>query len=415
MSRAILILVLVLALVGAGVAVFLKTHEQREVTVPVEPHDEALVDEYLAATLLLEKLGISSREFTGLEGNYKPAEHAVLVMQAPRGVLSAAAVQRVRDAVERGAHLIVESESVATQDALFDTFELERKELATKGCAKNEVDDFEYEQWSPQPWKRRLDSEQPKAPAMLDVDVLGEPLLKASVRGGEALSAKDDVDWQIKGCDGVRALHFSHGKGSVTAVNDLRFAKNWYIGRDDNAEFFVRLVQLDRKPGEVIFFSSSSGGLQAWLRLHAWRVGIALGVLIVFWLWSLVPRFGPLRADPEPQRRRLLDHLRANGRLLWSGGARAELGRAARDWAVARVAHEHPHIRALSSEEFVAFLERRFRLPHAWAVLFLPEASHADVPRFVALARACRALHVQLRKTPASQHDPLYDPASDAP
>jgi len=412
MSRAILLVVLVLALIGAGVAVFLKTHEQRETSVPVDPLDEAWIDEYLAATRLLQKLHIDSREVMGLEGDYKPAAHAVLVIQAPRGALSDAAVERVTDAVSLGARLIIESESVGSQDPLLDNLEVERKRPENKTCRYG--DSNAYEEWEFRPWKKRLKSESPKAPVMLDVDVLGEPALKASVMGGESLSIDANTDWEIKGCDGVRVLHFAQGDGSVTVVNDLRFAKNWFIGRDDNAEFFSRLVQIDGKPDEVIFFSGSSSGLKEWLRIHAWRVGIALGALIVFWLWSIVPRFGPLRADPEPQRRRLLDHLRANGRLLWSGGARAELGRAARDWAVARVAHEHPHIRALTAEEFVAFLERRFRLPHAWALLFLPTASHAEVPRLVALARACRALHVQLRKTPATQHDPLYDPASDS-
>jgi len=135
----------------------------------------------------------------------------------------------------------------------------------------------------------------------------------------------------------------------------------------------------------------------------------------VAWLWALAPRAGPIRADPEPARRRLLDHLRANGRLLWAQGARAELVRAAREWALERVAHEHPHVRSLAPAERAQFLERRYRLPHAWAQLLADNPSIDTPSRLVALARACRALHVQLRSRGAA-HDPLYDPTSeDAP
>jgi len=53
--------------------------------------------------------------------------------------------------------------------------------------------------------------------------------------------------------------------------------------------------------------------------------GTSAGVLFLFWLWRIMPRFGVLRPDPAQPRRSLLAHLRAIGRFLWRHHADAVL------------------------------------------------------------------------------------------
>jgi hypothetical protein len=52
-----------------------------------------------------------------------------------------------------------------------------------------------------------------------------------------------------------------------------------------------------------------------WLWAHAAETLVALGVFILFWLWRVALRFGPLQPSPEPNRRSLLEHVRALGRF----------------------------------------------------------------------------------------------------
>lgn len=389
------------ALVGLGVLWFLQTHVRREVSELVPPQQEAREDKFLAAQRLLAKFDVKSRSVTGLETAYDFAPVAVLVLPAPRGMLSKDGAQRLRAQVEQGARLIVESESHEIGDVLLDTLEVQRAQHEVKPCKEPYSDYFPS-------WPDRTQSSPVTSMELVDVDMQqGEPI-KVSIAGGESLSATAEPAWQVSACDGVRALHFALGQGQVTAVNDISFITNGGIGRNDNAEFFLRLVQQGGRPGEVVFMGPTQAGLWAWLNANAWRALVAMTALIGLWLWSLAPRFGPLRLDPEPVRRRLLDHLRANGRLLWTLNARGELARAARELAYARVAQEHPHVRTLPPAEFATLLERRYRLPRAWAMLLLPGASANTPQSFLALIRACRALHAHRRGKHPAAHDPLY-------
>jgi len=389
------------AFLTLGVLWFVQTHEQREVNTPVPPQQEAFEDKFLAAQRLLAKFEVKSRSVTGLETRYDIAPDAVLVLPAPRGMLSKEGAQRLREQVEQGGNLIVESESHEIGDVMLDTLQVTRTEHDLKPCSEPYFGEYAS-------WRDRTQSASVKSMQLLDVDVLDGAPIRASMAGGETLSMEGETAWQLAGCDGVRALHFALGQGRVTVVNDISFVTNWGIGRNDNAEFFWRLAQQGGKPGEVVFMGPTQAGLWSWLNMHAWRALAASAMLIMLWLWSLAPRFGPLRPDPEPVRRRLLDHLRANGRLLWQLGAKGELARAARELALARIAQEHPHARTLSTQDFSALLERRYQLPRAWIGLLLPGASANTPQSFLALIRACRVLHAKGRGKHAAVHDPLY-------
>jgi hypothetical protein len=88
-----------------------------------------------------------------------------------------------------------------------------------------------------------------------------------------------------------------------------------------------------------------------WLMTHALEVIIASLALLSLWLWRVAPRFGPLRPAIEPERRQLLEHIRACGRYRWANGARASLLNAAREICHKRICRLRPRLALLASEQ----------------------------------------------------------------
>jgi hypothetical protein len=135
-------------------------------------------------------------------------------------------------------------------------------------------------------------------------------------------------------------------------LNDLEFLRNRSIGRLDHAEFLWQIVRFQPDtPALFVFDNPQKLSLLAWLRDNAWAVLAAAGLLLVLWLWRVGARFGPVLPDPEPARRRLLDHLRASGRFQWSRGGGGALVEAAREAALRRVGRAYPDFAALTRAE----------------------------------------------------------------
>jgi hypothetical protein len=195
---------------------------------------------------------------------------------------------------------------------------------------------------------------------------------------------------------GAYVLRFDFGKGQVVVLNDLDFATNFELARNDHAEFVWRLVHLHPAPGRVWFYHADRQDLGAWLRKNAWAPLGALGLLVLLLLWRGMPRFGPIADDPQPVRRRLLDHLRATGSFLAQANEREEIGLAALRVALARVRREFPHVGIASDVAVRDFLVRQFQLPPDAAFLIATQQLPSGVPEWTRLMRACRDIHAAL-------------------
>lgn len=384
-------------LIALGAIWFVSTHTQVTESEPVRPNAAARRNPYLAATRLLRQQQIPTRRIVTLEGSLGLKPGSVLVVSARRGLLSDRAVAHLKAAVESGVHLVVEAEIADERDPLADGFGVERAE-----------GEYPY-RFGSTAWTGRLDSDPVDSDELVDVDwVDGEPL-QVSLAQTVQLSGAHAAEWSLGVESDVRALHLKIGAGRLTAVSDLDFCGNWGIGRNDHAEFFWQLIHQGRDPTEVVFLQPQTQGLWNWLLQNAWAVLATLALLVVSALWALAPRMGSIRPDAEPMRRRLLDHLRASGRLLWSRGARAELALAARRSVEVRLLAEHPHLHPLTLAQRSEFLEARLKLPRAHAQALCASDPPADMAAFLSLIRAARGLHVQLAHRQRARHDPLYD------
>jgi len=393
-------ILLLLLIVASGAAVFLALYEKRSVDDWDPPSGLVVRQPYLAAERMLTAMDIEVDQISALEQAADLSPSSVLIVPAGRGSVTLNARTAVRQFVTNGGHLLVESERWENRDPLFEALNLQRSEAPDA-----DIDlDWMIMSWTDQ-FRFPLESVESSDPTLLLVrwDEESEPLLVTSL-GGELLAA-DDAVRRIDGTDGTRMLQRRMGKGLITAVNDISFAQNWRIGRNDNAELLWRMVNEQAGPTEVTWFRTRPVKLWAWLQNHALPVLITLSALLVLFIWQGLPRFGPTIADPSNERRRLSDHLSASGRFLWSAGQRANLGRAAAACAYDAVARRYPHLRNMQADDQIRFLCTRFDLPPSHAQALVKRTQVTDAAEILRLTRSCRHLHRVLSGAQADSNE----------
>lgn len=373
MKRAPLAALLLAALIAAGGVWFYFNFERVTEQEYVGLQGEALRNPLLAATRLIERMGRKTRQVRSFAELDRLAPGGTLILARGRAGLTQAQAARLLSWVERGGLLIVEPEPYQSRDLILDALKLRRRQLRLRP--------------PPSPSEIRLTG----APAPLRVRFDNrQDLVDVERRAALAL----DDHWS------VLLLEYRQGGGRIIVLNGLSFLHNLAIGRNDHAEFAWRLVQWNPAAPEVVVASRlAPPSLVRWLLENAWQALAIAGALLALWLWSVVPRFGPLQPDPLPQRRRLLDHLRASGLFHWKAGGAARLMAAAREACLRKVARVHPGVVELPPPERVERIAALTRLPVRDLALALGEAAH-DPRHFTAAIRTLQAMDERLtRKT----------------
>lgn len=108
-----------------------------------------------------------------------------------------------------------------------------------------------------------------------------------------------------------------HGYGRITLVSRTSAFRNRWIDDDDHAALLLTLVRQTDPVFNVTFIKAGKIDLWDMLMEHAWPVLLALVLLLLVWLWSVLPRFGPVRALPRRSERRFASHLEEAGTFLW--------------------------------------------------------------------------------------------------
>ena len=380
MSPRGIVIAIVAALAVLYAAWFLATHDRVITQQWVAPSGEARLRDFLAAERFAERMGMNVMEVRSLPDLDTLPAHAVLVLPNQRRELHPGKVEDLGRWVERGGHLIVEAEPLGVADALLDKLGVTRSraELLDK------------------PFTVELRREARK----LNVSFLDAMTLETSGR---------DVRLRAGG----RLVSLGRGDGLVTAATSLRFARNpsyddyfaklqkappRSIAGLDHAELFWRVLSLKPAHELLVYFRPERLSLWGFLVQNAAPALAAGGLLLALWLWSIIPRFGPIAPDPPPGRRRLLDHLRASGRYYWAKGLRSRLVVAARDAALRRLARAQPDFATASESERVARLARVAAIPKEEAARFLSAAGAMRGGDFIRLAQQAQRVHSALEK-----------------
>jgi hypothetical protein len=295
MSNRAIILALVGVLLGLGGWWFSQNWGFGPQRVWVGYSGEARVNPYFAARLLLERLGFKVEQKADLRklGALPPA--ATVILAADRSDLDPPGARSLLSWVERdGGHLIIGVERELPRDILLQQINVEAR------------------------WQSPDEEEdEPPAPGIDRVPMPDGVDLRADLLPSPVLVDLDeDADaWRFSSRGGARILQFAWGEGDITVFSTLRPFNNRQIGRLDHAELLAQITDA-AQPGELFLIRHlESPSLISWLAQNAPAVLAALGVFLLMWLWRVIPRFGPLAPSPAPDRKSLLEHIRAVGRF----------------------------------------------------------------------------------------------------
>jgi hypothetical protein len=359
-----------LALLALGALWFFTRFELVPAKEWVGPGREARRDPFLAAGRFAERMGLRTRQIRALpELDRLPAD-GVLLLPSRRQAIDPRRLRGLVAWAEAGGHLLVEAELPGVSDPLLDYLGVQRRSAGER-------------EFKPPPVQTAQGRK-------LKVSLPARTLLR--------LPEAAEVAFSAGGRDTTVIASLETGRGMVTVTGSLAFARNGFIGTDDNAEFLWYLLDLTPVRELHVFLRQERLSLWGFLKEHGTPALVAGGVLLALWLWSIGPRFGPVAPDLPPARRRLLDHLRASGRYYWAKGLRSRLVLAARDAALRHVAHVHPDFAHASAEERAKHLSSLISVSTEEAARFMSNADAANGADLVHLMRTAQKIHSALEK-----------------
>ena len=392
------------ALLGGLLAIWMFSSMERvQERIWIGYRGEARDNPWLAAERLLQRMGRPSARARSVPQLKALPPDGMLVLPRRLASIDRAEQLRLLEWVEGGGHLVMEAEAPSQPDPILEAAEVGRRAVTSAPRRTSPK--------SPPPPPQAKEAEsgggggggaqapaRPKRP---------EGTVTATLPGAKAplvvqaslwrtLEPKAAVFTLAEG-EVTWLAHLQRGAGRITVMNELGFANNSQIGLHDHAEFLWQLASLSPGRGAVTFFHSPAKlSLVDWLLQHAPEAIGAAATLLLLWLWRVVPRFGPIAPDPEPARKRLLDHLRASGRFQWAAGGAPALAEAAREAALRALQRAQPDFAALNADEREARLAAQFGLAPQASRMLLQPVRAATPSELVAATAVYQSIHEQL-------------------
>jgi hypothetical protein len=324
----------------------------------LEPHTEtveggfrgeAARNPYLGLARMLEAMGLEvtlKRDLDELAA--LPPTDVTLLMLGRRDYVSEKRAAELREWVEQGGHLVVrawpdldEDDAVQLGDPLLDAIGVYARTMKADG--DDEDDDYEEEATSHKE-KDELARWSPEPGVVMRIDFHKPFVLEYDDEEAEPVETWSDAA-------GDHGYAMPLGKGHITVWSDDLFLRNYNIGRWDHAELAYRLVRMFDARGKtwIVIRDAVRRSILSRILEGAWSVCIGLAVWLLFYLWSIAPRFGPIQPDPPVERRELMEHVKASGSFLLRNGGFDTLVSAVRSALLRRVQQRHPQWLALDA------------------------------------------------------------------
>ncbi len=319
---------------------------KKEIILPVGLQGEAARNPLLAAERFLTTMGVPTRPIDSIKDmQEKPRPGDVLLISSDRQTLGERHSQALLDWVKAGGHLVVtvahvvpeEYEKQAEDGPLLVRVRVRDPLLDALGLSVRYLLDKDQDE-------RVSRARLPGHGKELQVQFNPAFFLHGARRG----------DFVIDTGQGIALLQRRLGRGRITVLSGMHFLEFRRLGEYDHARFLYALVENARHVW--LMSSNDMPPLWRWLWDHAREAVIAAALLLLLWLWSKLPRFGPLQQQPPPVRRRIMEHIEANGHFLWKQRQLARLVEAVREALEHTALHRHPAWAGMSAEEKVAHI-----------------------------------------------------------
>lgn len=322
----------------------------------------------------IERLGLKAipiERVAALDQLGVTLQPTTLVIPAGRGGITPARARTLARWADAGGHLVVEAEPARSPDHLLDVLGIGRRNADTRKPSAT------------------LQVEFPGAGDMLNVSAGGRVVLEVA-RVPVELLATDPA--------GVRLASWRHGAGRVTVLGSMTAFRNRAIGSHDNAELLKRISALGPRGLEVHWLRAPhEQALWSWLVQYALVPIAVAALLLMLWLWHVLPRCGPIRPLFEADRRQLMEHIRANGRFRWASGARTALLSAARDRCLRHMLARAPRIAHAQVAERYRMLAQEIDAG-VGAIEYAFEGTPANSRDFVHIVATLASIHQRLSR-----------------
>lgn len=362
---------------------------------------EARDNPWLVAERLLQRMGRPSARARSVPQLKSLPADGMLVLPRRLASIDRAEQLRLLEWVEAGGHLVLEAETPSQPDPILEAAEVGRRTVTaaprrtSPKPAPPPPQAKDTEAGGGGGGKAETPPKRPEGTVVAQLPGAKAPLT-VRVSLWRALEPKAAIFTLAEG-EVTWMAHLQRGAGRITVLNELAFAGNSQLGELDHAEFLWQLANLSPGRGAVTFFHSPAKlSLVDWLLQHAPEAIGAAAILLLLWLWRVVPRFGPIAPDPEPARKRLLDHLRASGRFQWAAGGAPALAEAAREAALRALQRAQPDFAALNADEREARLATQFGLAPQASRMVLHPVRAATPSELVAATAVYQSIHEQL-------------------
>ncbi len=360
-------LIVTLTVIGIlGSTWFNKNFEYKD----VEKHSgysiEAKRNKFLAAEYYLQKLGhqveSDSNRARLLEENLN---YKTILINDYGPKLSLTHYKKLKKWIENGGHLIFtvnKFQYVASQDEDYeytdDTFRHNQllEEYAIQARYTN------YSKSIPYPEERK--AYQYKFNEDIEIDIYFDP-------DKQLVDSHNLASYSLSDRYGAHLLQLDIGKGKLTILSDNMFLSNEYIGNHDHAYLVSYLNQENSSLSEniLLLYNNQSDSIFSLIWKNGRQACIAFLVLLIFFLWSLRNRFGPIKPIIDFSNRNITEHLRAIGKFSWRQDHGMQLLNHSRIACENALLIRYPTLKPMSTQE---------RLNHISEILDIkPEKVHS--------------------------------------
>lgn len=350
--RRVIYLTLAALLLGALVLFAASKATPYEEVIEHGPAPQVRSNPYLAAVHFLADQGRAVTHAESVMGLVElQPDQQVLLLLDDRSEMTPRQSRHLLEWVAEGGHLVFVAErlwderTAKSGDLLLDALNLQQYETSV-GDNSDAADQIASAEKHPLLTRLYLENEDAPAYLAFDTDYHLYDAGKKSHAWANSAGA-------------THMLQLRHGNGLVTALTDSWIWQNDDIAKYDHAWLLWYLTQ-DRDV-TLAYRTEHDGLLQQLLRYFPEAL-VALLLMLIFAIWHVAQRQGPLLAPPDRGRRQLQEHLRGSAEFLYRhAGQRHLLINLQRD--IQRQARRrHPGFETLKHAEQCQVLAKLSRL-----------------------------------------------------